>query len=95
MVNAATNLHYDSQFFKEGAEIPIGIAKILELKDPSLLDNRIEINGRWIKIDSPIIKGFVEERKNSELRLKRYFKSVQVPIQPEIPILKSKKKKKK
>lgn len=106
MVKAATDIQYGSQFFKEGAELPLEIAKVFELKNPSLLGDRVEINGRWIKITDPRISGFVQEQRHSDGRLVKYFgKEVPEikkepeshmlkthPISKEIPI-KSKKKK--
>lgn len=77
MVKAATDIVYNNQFFKEGTELPSDLAKLFELKNPSLLDSYIEINGKWQRIDSPTLKGFVQERKNFELRLKKYFKPIQ------------------
>ena len=85
MVKSANDFQYGNLFFKEGNDLPDGLVKILELKNPSLLDNYIELNGRWIKITDPIISGFVEERKNSELRLKRFFSSKSVSEKQEDP----------
>lgn len=73
MVKAATDFEYKGQLFREGSDIPGEIYETLELKNPSLLSDRIEINARWVKITSPTIKGFVESQKNSDLRIKKFL----------------------
>lgn len=88
MVNAATDLEYNGVFYKEGSKLPKEVADILEIKNPSLLDTYIEVNGKWTEIDDSKISGFVKERKKSEKRLRSYFK-----IKPEIKAAKEDKSK--
>ena len=73
MVKAAVNFRYGDKFFKEGDEIPDDLLKELEEQQPNVLNTYIEVNSKWIRIDSPLIEGFVKERKHLEKRLKDYF----------------------
>lgn len=91
MVRAATDIQYGSQFFKEGTELPLEISKLFELKNPSLLADRIELNGRWFKITDPRISGFVQEQRHSDGRLVKYFgkEILEVKKEPESQMLKT------
>jgi hypothetical protein len=80
MVNAAMDIIYGNEFYKEGAKLPEHLVKEFEETNPQLLDNYIEINSRWFKIDDPRIKGFVEKNKETNYRLKKYFKIKDKPL---------------
>jgi len=82
MVNAAKDISYGKEFYKQGDKLPPELVKLFEIHNPSLLDNFIEINAKWTKIDDPSIAGWVEENKRSNLRLQRFFN-----IKPEVPII--------
>jgi len=73
MVNAATDIQIDGHFYKEDSKFPDSIVKHLEINDPSLLSNYIEVNGRWVKIEDKRITGMVKEMKHSLTRLRKHF----------------------
>ncbi len=74
MVNAATDIQYGNDFYKSGSILPGTLVEEFERTNPSLLDNHIEINGKWIKITDKKIVGMVEERKTEFKRLRDFFK---------------------
>ncbi len=84
MVNAATDIQYGNDFYKEGSKLPDYLVKELEQKNPSLLDNYIEVNGKWIKITDIRIKGMVEERKLEFSRLRKFYNIPFVMPKPEV-----------
>jgi|GEM_PF-3646779 len=86
MVNAATDLEYNGKFYKEGTKLPEELVKEFELVNPSLLDSYIELNGKWMKIDSPNIKDWVEKNKNSDGRLRKYFGVKPKPVETPKPV---------
>lgn len=91
MVKAATDIQYGNQFYKEDSELPEDLVKEFEKKNPEQLDNYVEVNGRWFKVDDPRIKGFVQEQKYSNHRLRKYFnKEISLPgKEPESHMLKT------
>ncbi len=84
MVNAATDIQYGNEFYKAGSKLPDYLVKEFEQKDPSLLSNYIEINGRWMKITDIRIKGMVEERKLEFSRLRKFYNVPFVMPKPEV-----------
>ena len=79
MVKSATDIQYGKEFYKEGTELPEHLVKEFEARNPSLLADFIELNGRWFRIDDKGIKGFVEQRKTAEKRLRDYFGIKETP----------------
>ena len=79
MVNAAISLEYEGKHFEKGEKLPDEAVKLYEATSPYLLDNYIEINGRWRLIDDPLLKGFVAENKTKLQRLRDYFKITDDP----------------
>lgn len=77
MVNAATDIKYGKDFYKEGTKLPDNLVEHFKLHDLSLLDNYIEINGTWKQIDDSTIAGFVEENKKTNYRIRKYFERLQ------------------
>ncbi len=84
MVNAATDIQYGNDFYKVGSKLPDYLVKEFEQKNPSLLSNHIEINGKWIKITDVRIKGMVEERKLEFSRLRKFYNVPFVMPKPEV-----------
>ncbi len=85
MVNAAVEIKYGKDFYKEGDKLPTNLVELFEAHNPSLLDNYIEINANWRKIDDEGLAGFIKERKYLERRLKRYFKIKDIKPKEEEP----------
>lgn len=86
MVNAAVEIKYGKDFYKEGDKLPAYLVNLFEAHNPSLLDTYIEINAKWRRIDDPGLAGFIKERKHLERRLKRYFKIRDVkPVEEQEP----------
>ena len=83
MVNAATDIQYGNEFYKVGSKLPDHLVKEFEQNNPSLLDDHIEVNGRWLKINDKRISGMVKERKMEFKRLRNYFNIPYVPPKKE------------
>ena len=84
MVNAATDIQYGNVFYKAGSNLPDHLVKEFEERNPSLLDNYIEVNGRWMKITDIRIKGMVQERKLEFNRLRKFYNVPYVKPKPEV-----------
>ncbi len=84
MVNAATDIQYGNDFYKEYSKLPGHLVEEFRQKDPSLLDDMIEINGKWIQITDPRIKGMVVERKLEFSRLRKFYNIPFVMPKPEV-----------
>ncbi len=80
MTKAAISLEYEGKAYAAGAVLPEKAVKEFEVKSPYLLASYIELNGRWRRIDDPLIKGFVEANKTSIKRLKDYFGITDKPV---------------
>jgi len=86
MVNAATDIKYGKDFYKEGIKLPDELVEHFKLHDPSLLDDHIEINGTWKRIDNPTIAGFVQKNLKTNYRVRKYFERLQTKeVEPEKP----------
>ena len=74
MVKAAVDFKYGNRSFKEGDAIPSELVSELEEHQYALLDNFVQVQGGWHKINDPLVKGWVESRKSLEKRLRDHFK---------------------
>ncbi len=84
MVNAATDIQYGNEFYKEGTKLPDYLVQEFKIKNPSLLSDHIEVNGKWFEINDIRIKGMVKERKLEFSRLRKHFNIPYVKPKPEV-----------
>ncbi|MAG76360.1 MAG: hypothetical protein CL811_06320 [Colwelliaceae bacterium] len=73
MVNAAVDINYEGTFYKEGTKLPDNLVALFKENAKELLSDHIEINAKWVPIDSKGISGFVKEKKYGIKRLRDHF----------------------
>jgi hypothetical protein len=75
MVKATEYAKFKEKEFKKGDSLPSDAVEFFGLHSPHIRDDYIEINGKWMPIEDPKIKGFVEmcKKNKSNSRINDFF----------------------